>query len=139
PRLPRPARGRRVRLMDLRAVTERQDRPGNWLSLPISGRKLRCLRITHRLGRMQRAGDVNHQLVAEGAYTASGRECQGPGRQTMIKILRTSCAPLRRDPDPGEQSSCCRQPFIRSEEHTSELQSRENLVCRLLLEKKKKK
>src|SRR5215475_15258406 len=29
--------------------------------------------------------------------------------------------------------------FARSEEHTSELQSRENLVCRLLLEKKKKK
>src|SRR5690606_40001959 len=28
--------------------------------------------------------------------------------------------------------------FARSEEHTSELQSRENLVCRLLLEKKKK-
>src|SRR5690606_42029640 len=30
-------------------------------------------------------------------------------------------------------------PFVvpRSEEHTSELQSRENLVCRLLLEKKK--
>src|SRR5206468_10550576 len=31
-----------------------------------------------------------------------------------------------------------RQPFIsRSEEHTSELQSRSDLVCRLLLEKKK--
>src|SRR5690606_4717752 len=29
-------------------------------------------------------------------------------------------------------------PVIRSEEHTSELQSRENLVCRLLLEKKKR-
>src|SRR3989449_11125777 len=29
--------------------------------------------------------------------------------------------------------------FIRSEEHTSELQSRLHLVCRLLLEKKKKK
>src|SRR5690606_41202023 len=28
--------------------------------------------------------------------------------------------------------------LTRSEEHTSELQSRENLVCRLLLEKKKK-
>src|SRR5690606_41948242 len=27
------------------------------------------------------------------------------------------------------------QPAFRSEEHTSELQSRENLVCRLLLEK----
>src|SRR5690606_23674547 len=36
-----------------------------------------------------------------------------------------------------------RLPFLnqsnRSEEHTSELQSRENLVCRLLLEKKKNK
>src|SRR5690625_7853618 len=30
-------------------------------------------------------------------------------------------------------------PIIRSEEHTSELQSRGHLVCRLLLEKKKKK
>src|SRR2546421_8580548 len=29
--------------------------------------------------------------------------------------------------------------FTRSEEHTSELQSRSDLVCRLLLEKKKKK
>src|SRR3712207_7304901 len=28
--------------------------------------------------------------------------------------------------------------FVRSEEHTSELQSRQYLVCRLLLEKKKK-
>src|SRR5690606_39125119 len=30
----------------------------------------------------------------------------------------------------------CRENGLRSEEHTSELQSRENLVCRLLLEKK---
>src|SRR2546422_3745871 len=32
-----------------------------------------------------------------------------------------------------------REPEARSEEHTSELQSRLHLVCRLLLEKKKKK
>src|SRR2546427_10126046 len=32
-----------------------------------------------------------------------------------------------------------RDAFVRSEEHTSELQSQSNLVCRLLLEKKKKK
>src|SRR2546422_1123628 len=32
-----------------------------------------------------------------------------------------------------------RRPIDRSEEHTSELQSRLHLVCRLLLEKKKKK
>src|SRR5438034_4717680 len=29
------------------------------------------------------------------------------------------------------------EPFVRSEEHTSELQSHSDLVCRLLLEKKK--
>src|SRR5262249_60696066 len=37
---------------------------------------------------------------------------------------------------------CCPtsvEPAIRSEEHTSELQSLTNLVCRLLLEKKKQK
>src|SRR3712207_7224445 len=36
---------------------------------------------------------------------------------------------------PGWRGCDCRQ---RSEEHTSELQSRQYLVCRLLLEKKKK-
>src|SRR2546430_3127430 len=36
----------------------------------------------------------------------------------------------------GESTS---QAISRSEEHTSELQSQSNLVCRLLLEKKKKK
>src|SRR2546430_6869925 len=35
--------------------------------------------------------------------------------------------------------SCSRSFDARSEEHTSELQSQSNLVCRLLLEKKKKK
>src|SRR5262249_58992169 len=38
----------------------------------------------------------------------------------------------RRHGDPGEP-----QHVLRSEEHTSELQSLTNLVCRLLLEKKK--
>src|SRR2546428_8098742 len=35
-------------------------------------------------------------------------------------------------------SAACAYTSIRSEEHTSELQSRSDLVCRLLLEKKKK-
>src|SRR2546430_12128221 len=40
----------------------------------------------------------------------------------------------------GQQvSSLYLTQFTRSEEHTSELQSQSNLVCRLLLEKKKKK
>src|SRR3712207_7520481 len=40
----------------------------------------------------------------------------------------------------GRQSTCPDdQNRVRSEEHTSELQSRQYLVCRLLLEKKKKR
>src|SRR5207302_10793024 len=38
----------------------------------------------------------------------------------------------------GDLTSIAANVAHRSEEHTSELQSRENLVCRLLLEKKKK-
>src|SRR5688572_31029691 len=36
----------------------------------------------------------------------------------------------------GSPLSPCRSQISRSEEHTSELQSQSNLVCRLLLEKK---
>src|SRR3712207_8416785 len=43
------------------------------------------------------------------------------------------------DGDPGQAVETLRRaaPLERSEEHTSELQSRQYLVCRLLLEKKK--
>src|SRR5574343_1250647 len=43
--------------------------------------------------------------------------------------------PISLNPQPHKVSSL----LIRSEEHTSELQSHHDLVCRLLLEKKKKK
>src|SRR3989475_3545415 len=39
----------------------------------------------------------------------------------------------------GLSDTLAAQDAMRSEEHTSELQSQSNLVCRLLLEKKKKK
>src|SRR5215217_2556337 len=51
---------------------------------------------------------------------------------------------LRAEPEPGRDLPAVRvqprpdRPALRSEEHTSELQSRQYLVCRLLLEKKKK-
>src|SRR5690349_22822314 len=38
---------------------------------------------------------------------------------------------------PADVLTCHRTSCARSEEHTSELQSRRDLVCRLLLEKKK--
>src|SRR3712207_8258803 len=54
-----------------------------------------------------------------------------PRRREGPVILRR--APLRRRP-----RRAVRVRLRRSEEHTSELQSRQYLVCRLLLEKKKK-
>src|SRR5438067_13215064 len=39
--------------------------------------------------------------------------------------------------DPARRAFETMKPMVRSEEHTSELQSRFDLVCRLLLEKKK--
>src|SRR5574339_1161990 len=50
-----------------------------------------------------------------------------------LPISGTARSPARRPPHPGWPG-----PTSRSEEHTSELQSPGDLVCRLLLEKKKK-
>src|SRR5690606_39455455 len=62
------------------------------------------------------------------------------GRRRCASAARTSCRCSSRawarasTSSPPTSSKRC---WSRSEEHTSELQSRENLVCRLLLEKKK--
>src|SRR5438270_6555942 len=45
------------------------------------------------------------------------------------------CSPRSATPSEATHENQCRRG--RSEEHTSELQSQSNLVCRLLLEKKK--
>src|SRR3712207_8830337 len=50
--------------------------------------------------------------------------------------VRWSCRKSQKKPP---RTSAPAQPLGRSEEHTSELQSRQYLVCRLLLEKKKKR
>src|SRR5690242_21619984 len=68
-------------------------------------------------------------------WTTSPCAHPGPGRARP--------GPWRRSPRrPRRSSNRSRIPhsvgFRRSEEHTSELQSHVNLVCRLLLEKKKK-
>src|SRR5688572_32444892 len=54
-----------------------------------------------------------------------------------LSIDNQSSSELTRDTSPGLTIPCIGS--LRSEEHTSELQSQSNLVCRLLLEKKKKK
>src|SRR3712207_7389424 len=51
---------------------------------------------------------------------------------------RADADPRRRRPRRRPDASLGRAAVARSEEHTSELQSRQYLVCRLLLEKKKR-
>src|SRR5579884_4489867 len=62
-----------------------------------------------------------------------------PPRSTLFPYttLFRSCRPRATPSAPGGTSWVITEP-ARSEEHTSELQSRGHLVCRLLLEKKKK-
>src|SRR5438105_12635601 len=60
-----------------------------------------------------------------------------PGGPAAASVLPEFCSPADdpKLPRPSEPGTYCRPG--RSEEHTSELQSRVDLVCRLLLEKKK--
>src|SRR3712207_8490184 len=58
-----------------------------------------------------------------------------PGLEPLGRLLRRARR-LGVD-DPTAVARADRRPELRSEEHTSELQSRQYLVCRLLLEKKK--
>src|SRR5437660_7288600 len=55
---------------------------------------------------------------------------------TLFRSVRSRSSPLQIGPNAPFHTSP-RGRYDRSEEHTSELQSRGHLVCRLLLEKKK--
>src|SRR5690606_40541863 len=67
--------------------------------------------------------------------TRRSSDLRNPSRSSSRRRAPRERAPPapRRARAPGGDAPSLR----RSEEHTSELQSRENLVCRLLLEKKK--
>src|SRR2546426_9878903 len=67
-------------------------------------------------------------------YTTLFRSPPGSGDRTHRDRAR-----CRSSAPPASRASRPRTGRTRSEEHTSELQSPCNLVCRLLLEKKKKK
>src|SRR2546426_2930251 len=73
-------------------------------------------------------------------FRSPSRACEAAAaRWPPPPIADTPGPPSARDPVPGERrAQDLWQRAVRSEEHTSELQSPCNLVCRLLLEKKKK-
>src|SRR2546430_8639099 len=68
------------------------------------------------------------ELVAEGIDPQRPRRGDDLGREGLVDLDQVDV--VDRHPRPLER-------LARSEEHTSELQSQSNLVCRLLLEKKK--
>src|SRR2546430_10476327 len=68
-------------------------------------------------------------LDADAKSGADAQGCAGCGFSTR--------APDRTSRPEADEHFGQRGPKCRSEEHTSELQSQSNLVCRLLLEKKK--
>src|SRR5690606_42156404 len=81
-------------------------------------------------------------------YTTLFRSPGAPGRRPRRENVEFFSLPAQAEaagyrasrrsgePTPGERDQRALLIARRSEEHTSELQSRENLVCRLLLEKK---
>src|SRR5690606_41781640 len=87
-----------------------------------------ALPICRRPPRSYRGGSRPAELTASRPAIVLGTRPRAaaarPARALFATAISKPRTPIRR------------QPF-RSEEHTSELQSRENLVCRLLLEKKK--
>src|SRR2546430_6112419 len=87
-----------------------------------------------RLGPAARGAGLPHATAQAALASASRRKLiDGPFGQARLS---------RTMPDIRRNSSRLAlgysRPTRRSEEHTSELQSQSNLVCRLLLEKKKK-
>src|SRR6267378_6867877 len=88
----------------------------------------------YRCGTSSRAGQpcsgVSHSPPHLSAMRLSGRSRSASGRFVVNPCSATTRQNLAAALSPARW---------RSEEHTSELQSRRDLVCRLLLEKKKKK
>src|SRR5687768_18144888 len=79
-------------------------------------------------------------LFRSSVISKSNNVNQSLSRGSAIKLPRQGKLSSRGDPKSPRTPHRLRglKPEIRSEEHTSELQSRLHLVCRLLLEKKKK-
>src|SRR5690606_40759980 len=85
-------------------------------------------RSLHRADDRGLGRGLRQQRLPRGAYDRGGRRGGPPDHARRV---------LRAGPRLGPRNRVVRvRGGRRSEEHTSELQSRENLVCRLLLEKK---
>src|SRR3712207_8850113 len=80
-----------------------------------------------------RSGTISRTRTGRPGTVAASSRPRAPS-EVGVAVASPAIAPRRAR---GDEDG--REGTVRSEEHTSELQSRQYLVCRLLLEKKKKK
>src|SRR5439155_1913137 len=103
---------------------------------------------THTTARSRSGGEYTMTLAPgcseAAACTTTGSAGAGVGAMTCHRVKAPMAAAASALPNatrgclnPRRPCHDCRAGAARSEEHTSELQSRGHLVCRLLLEKKK--
>src|SRR5690606_40340121 len=92
--------------------------------------------LLHPGNGLARGGDAPHDLLHHVGLHVAVEELLLVLLGEQLGVVERHVA---RDLDVARRQVLGALAVVRSEEHTSELQSRENLVCRLLLEKKKKK
>src|SRR5437773_3675439 len=82
-----------------------------------------------------------HQMAAArvGDRRAGGEDRERCGQESSQRFHGRHYSFLNNTAESGGRDALIEKGRPRSEEHTSELQSHHDLVCRLLLEKKKKK
>src|SRR3712207_7529507 len=90
------------------------------------------------IGRPPRSTLFPYTTLFRSPTPARRRSARRPSAARRASSRTTAAPPTRARSGPDPPRRAARPPASpRSEEHTSELQSRQYLVCRLLLEKKK--
>src|SRR5207244_4801742 len=85
----------------------------------------------------RRSSDLNLTNAGSVTVTTSGENIQGPANVTVTANGATANIQTAGTQEDVGRGAVGGDGDVRSEEHTSELQSPDHLVCRLLLEKKK--
>src|SRR5690554_7381811 len=88
------------------------------------------------LAYLQQIAQAADRLGYEGVLIPTDRSCEDPWPVAAAMVPATQRLKFLVAVRPGITSPTAAARQARSEEHTSELQSRPHLVCRLLLEKK---